>query len=279
VLKWDGHTHTKYCYHGSNAEEEMYLDSAIRQGFERFSLTEHPPLPAGWIADEALFRELAMPEEELALYMEYAQRMKQKYEGKIEVLVGLELDYLHGRTSFMDRLVDRWQDRLEDAVISVHYLPGAGGMRCIDFTADDFRQGLLAHYGSMNAVVDEYFNHVEAAIAWAQHLPIARKRLGHIDLIGKFRLALPPFDETAWRRRLESLLSRIKAAGIGIDVNTAGLRVATCGKPYVPEWFLQRCREQGIELVFGSDAHKPEHAGAGWEWFEGRICGSSGSDG
>ncbi|MGM1047789.1 MAG: PHP-associated domain-containing protein [Bacillota bacterium] len=46
-----------------------------------------------------------------------------------------------------------------------------------------------------------------------------------------------------------------------------GLRVETCGKPYVSEWFLIECKQRGIQCVYGSDAHNPTHLGIGWDWF------------
>ncbi|MFE5322727.1 histidinol-phosphatase HisJ [Paenibacillus sp. NPDC056579] len=274
IMKWDGHTHTRFCYHGNSAPSEQYIDRAIELGFERYTLSEHPPIPQGWINDPALFRELAMPESELPDYMTYAQQMKRQYEGRIEITVGLELDYLPGRLDYTERIVDQWQGQLEDVVYSVHYLPGIDGIRCIDFTADDFRDGLIAYYGTMNKVVEEYYNHVEAAIDWAAKLPV-RTRLGHINLIEKFRLALPDIDPSIIDRRLKAIVPRLAKAGIGIDVNTAGLRVATCGKPYAPEWFIRECIAQGVPCIYGSDSHKPDHVGTGWDWFEEQLTSAS----
>lgn len=253
------------------------MERAVELGFQRYTISEHPPLPDRWVNDPRLMEELAMPEERLPEYMDYALRMKERFAGRIEVTVGLELDYLPGALSYTERIVDRWHKQLEDVVCSVHFLPGAGGMRCIDFTADDFREGLLAYYGSMDAVVEEYYNHVEAAIEWAARLPM-RKRIGHINLIEKFRLALPPIDETRMERRLQEIVPKLAAAGVGVDVNTAGLRVPTCGKPYVPAWFLQSCREQGVVCVYGSDAHRPEHVGSGWEWYEEHMPAGDGRE-
>ncbi|MBP3966426.1 histidinol-phosphatase HisJ [Paenibacillus lignilyticus] len=270
VMKWDGHTHTKFCYHGNDAPSELYVDRAIELGFTRYTISEHPPLPANWVQDEKLMYELAMPSEELPLYMAYANSIKQQYEGKIDIVVGLELDYLQGALPFTEAIVERYQQQLEDVVYSVHYLPGKDGMYCVDFTADDFTANLLSYYGTMEKVVDEYYNHVEAAIAFASKLPM-RKRIGHINLIEKFALKLPPIDEAQIRRRLTTLLPLLQQGNVGIDVNTAGLRVPSCGKPYVPEWFMQECMTMGIELVYGSDAHRPEHVGSGWDWFESQF--------
>lgn len=267
MIKWDGHSHTKFCKHGNPAELELYLNRAVELGFERYSVTEHPPLPDRWVDDAPLMAELAMDFDEMAAYFKDVQEYKKRYEGRLEVAVGLEIDYLHDAFDFTEAMVAPWADVLEDCVVSVHYLPGRGGMRCIDFKADDFKVNLLDYYGSMEKVVGEYFDHVELAIETAIRLP-GRKRIGHIGLIGKFRQALPPIDGVQVRERLERLLRMLVKAGVGIDVNTAGLRVPTCGEAYVPEWFIREATAAGVECVYGSDSHKPEQVGFGWEYYE-----------
>lgn len=267
MLKWDGHTHTRFCYHGSDAASELYIDRAIELGFERYTLSEHPPLPANYVDDASLFAELAMPMEQLPDYFQYVKEMKEKYEGAIEITAGLELDYLQGHTDFTASIVDRWQHELQDVVYSVHYLPGVGGMRCIDFTPDDFKTNLLAYYGTMEKVVDEYYDHVEQAIAEASKLPM-RTRIGHINLIQKFQTVLPPLDEEQLNKRMRALLPLLAGSKVAVDINTAGLRVATCGNAYVPLWFMQECISLGIACVYGSDAHKPEQVGFGYDYYE-----------
>lgn len=270
MLRWDGHTHTQFCYHGSRAELNEYVDRAIALGFERYSVTEHPPLPEGWVPNEPLMAELAMPMAELPAYVEYVLRMKKAYEGRIELTVGLEMDYLHGNEAFSDEVLRPYADVLEDAVVSVHYLPGEGGMYCVDYTADDIRQNLLPVYGSMDSLAETYFDHMELAIAWAARLPM-RTRVGHPLLVQKFASQLPAIDESLLRRRLERIGDLLAASGVGLDVNTAGLRVPTCGRPYAPDWFVRRCRAAGVEVVYGSDSHKPEQVGFGYDWFQAAL--------
>ncbi|MEF3353854.1 histidinol-phosphatase HisJ [Paenibacillus sp. GYB006] len=269
-LKWDGHTHTQYCYHGSSERQEMYIDRAIDLGFERYTLSEHSPLPVGLFKDTNLFKRLAMPIEELPLYFQYAKKMKLLYASKLDITVGLELDYLPAHLSFTERIVNDWHADLQDIIYSVHYLPGVEGIHCIDYTAESFREDILAFYGSMENVVNEYYDHVEAAITWVAQLPI-RKRIGHINLIEKFASELPSIDEKQVRTRLEGIIPLLIKSNVGLDVNTAGLRVKSCGKPYVLEWFLAECMKQGIACVYGSDSHKPEHVGTGWDWFVKHI--------
>jgi histidinol-phosphatase (PHP family) len=267
MIKWDGHTHTLFCYHGSDAQLTEYIDRAIDLGFTRYSVTEHPPLPEGWVQDEKLMTELAMPMNQLSDYISYVQEMKRRYEGQIEITVGLEMDYLHESEAFSNKMLEPYKEIIEDVVVSVHYLPTDSGMYCIDYTADDFRQNLLNGYGSMNSVAEAYFDHVEKAINWAASLPM-RKRLGHPLLIEKFSRMLPEISESLIRRRLEGIVGLLQTSGVGVDVNTAGLRVPSNGKAYAPEWFIRACQAQGIELVYGSDSHKPEQVGFGWDWFQ-----------
>jgi len=273
LLKWNGHTHTNFCRHGSSAPMEDYIREALKHGFERYTISEHPPLPAGWIPDEPLMRELAMPEKELPAYFEAAVQMKRRYQERLEILVGLELDYLEGRTGYSEQLLEQAAGRLDDLLVSVHYLRGRGGMRCIDFTPHDFRDNLLSYYGTMEAVVEAYCDQVEQAVEWAGGLP-GNKRLGHVNLIRKFHTELPEVEADQLNERLRRLVPALKRARIGLDVNTAGFRISTCGEPYVPVWLIKTCRAEGIPCVFGSDAHKPEDVNSGWEWFAG-VIGSS----
>lgn len=264
--KWDGHTHTEFCPHGGDEDTSAYLDRAVELGFAKYSVTEHSPLPSGWV-DEGVRRFLAMEREELPAYLEAASGAKARYEGRIEVLVGLELDYLPGREDFTLGLVEESMPRLDEALISVHYLPGKGGMRNVNYTPEDFEEGLVGHYGSTAAVIEEYFDHVEAALEFASGLPVP-VRLAHPALIRKFRLALPGFDDARVDERLRALLPKLEREGIGLDANTSGLEIPSCGEAHVPEWMVGECLARGIRCVYGTDAHAPHLLGSGWEWFE-----------
>jgi histidinol-phosphatase (PHP family) len=268
-MKWDGHTHSQFCKHGSDLHVRNYVLRALELGFERYTITEHPPIPERWINDDVLMRELAMERNELAAYTDCVLELKREFAGQLEVTLGLEMDYLHGHDAFSEEILSQVYDQLEDVLISVHYLPARGGMRCIDYKPDDFREHLLNYYGTMAKVVDAYYDHVELAIHSAAAWKLsARKRLGHINLIEKFRLVLPSIDAEQMKERLLRILPILQSSGVGIDVNTAGIRKSTCGIAYVPSWFMEQCRNRGIALVYGSDAHHPRDVGSGWEWYD-----------
>lgn len=268
TVKWDGHTHTNYCRHGSHAPIVDYLKRAIELGFERYSITEHPPLPVDWMDFRIAGRkvELAMSFDELDHYFREAKAYKKQFEGTLDIRIGLELDYLPGQESFTNQLVEKYAEHMDEAILSVHFLPGVGGMRFLDNTPDDFEVGLLQHYGTMEEIVDAYFEDVQTAIRMAGAFPLPM-RIGHIGLIEKFRRALPPINPDQMNEHFESLLPLLLQYGVGVDVNTAGLRKETCGIAYVPHWFIDQCKARGIACVFGSDAHSPSDVGADWDWF------------
>ncbi|MGM1047790.1 MAG: histidinol-phosphatase HisJ [Bacillota bacterium] len=223
LLKWDGHTHTPYCYHGSDILQELYIVQAIKLGFQRYTLSEHSPLPIDWIDDIRLYKRLAMPRDELSLYIQHAKRFKLNYQDKIDVTVGLELDYLPGKLDYTESILNDWGQELEDVIFSVHYLPGVGGIRLIDYRPDYFKDYILAYYGTMEKVVDEYYDHIEAAITWVSQLS-NRKRIGHINLIEKFKDALPKMDEMQIKERLERIVPLLIKNNVGLDVNTARIK-------------------------------------------------------
>lgn len=266
AAKWDGHTHTAFCRHGASEELDAYLTRAVQLGFTRYTVTEHPPLPPHWLEAEDVMQTLAMDAHELPLYLQAVAQARTAWSGRIEVRTGLELDYLPGQEAFTHSLIDACEDKLMEALISVHFLPGRGGMRCVDLTAEDFVEGLVQHYGGVDAVVSTYFDHVEAAVRFAGQLGLST-RVGHLTLIEKFRLDVPSFDDELIRERLERLLPLLADTGVGIDVNVAGLRRPSCQRAYVPRAIVQRAVELGIAVVYGSDAHRPEDVGANYDWF------------
>ncbi|WP_244893367.1 histidinol-phosphatase HisJ [Ferroacidibacillus organovorans] len=272
IYKWDGHTHTHYCRHGADASVKEYVKRAMELGFERYSITEHPPLPDGYLQNVDVMNQLAMPYDELDRYVVEMAAIKQQFSREIDVRVGLEIDFLPGCEAYTRTLLAHVSHALDEILVSVHFLPGREGMRCIDLSPEDFMEGLVAHYGSVASVIHTYFDHVEAAISFASTLEIP-VRMGHLALIEKFRDALPAFDDALVRARLTRLLPLIKAAGVGVDCNVAGFRKATCRRPYVPVWWMARALREEIPLVFGSDAHSPGDVGADWAWFEQVIQG------
>jgi histidinol-phosphatase (PHP family) len=264
-MKWDGHTHSPFCRHGSTAPLEQYAMAANAHGCVRLSVTEHAPLPPHWVDDAAL---CAMDVGELDAYIACVQRVREQYAGVLDVCVGIELDYLSGNVGFMENIVHRIDGALHDVIVSVHFVPGRNGtMRCIDYTPEYVRTHVLPAYGTMDRLVEAYYDEVEQAIAsvsMVSGLP-SRVRLGHVEVIDKFRAVLPPYDRAYCDERLLRLVPMLAHYGVGIDLNTAGLRKPHCQRVYATQSFVDACRKADVPIVFGSDAHDPSEVAYGWD--------------
>ena len=105
------HTHTVYS-DGAKSPEEMIL-KAIDLGLDSIGISDHAPIkgdPTNW----------NMKEDDLAQYFIDLKLLKEKYKDKIDVLLGLEIDYIPNIISAQS---DYLQANLFDYHIgSVHFV-------------------------------------------------------------------------------------------------------------------------------------------------------------
>ena len=250
--KWDGHCHSQFCPHGKGEATEAMVRQAVALGFERLSLTEHAPLPPGLLEDQRLFDELALRPSEVEPYLEHARALKKKYQGQIEISVGLEVDYLPGYEEVVLDFYRSWGDQLEDSLLSLHFLPGPKEPLMVDFSPEDVATRLLPHYGGLKEATLAYWHWVMESVKlpFGDHRPT---RLGHLGLINKFSKVFEPYPlEPEFYRPLALAIAQ---AGYQLDYNCSGFGRKTCGQAYLPTALLALAQELGIPLVYGSDAH------------------------
>ncbi|SFJ69564.1 histidinol-phosphatase HisJ [Thermoflavimicrobium dichotomicum] len=265
-MKIDGHTHTHYCPHGSGEETAKYIEKAIELDFDVYVLTEHPPLPASFRNQlpysEELISSLAMKEADLDSYIKEMHKLKQKYKDRIQIRVGLELDYLPEHLDWTRYLLKEYDGYLDETILSVHFLKGVNGWRCVDLTPEDYKEGLIEYYGDFHSVQKVYYQTLQEAIC-----TFHPTRVGHLTLCQKFQhyfangLYIP--EET--RKQILSILSIIKQQGCSLDFNTAGLYKKYCLEPYPSSWIVQKACEWEIPLIFGSDAHAVDQVGRSYD--------------
>lgn len=240
----DCHVHTARCGH-AEGDASAYLAAARLAGVSVLGFTEHLPLPE----DLDPSREYSMPPSELADYVAEVEGLKRAsaeaaktgHGGDITVLLGVEADWLPGRMDAVESLI---ASQPFDVVLgSVHFLD--------DWAFDD--PALLAKWDStdVDAVWERYFARVAEAAASGLFDVMA-----HPDLVKKFghRPARDP------RELFEAAAGAFAAAGVAIEVSTAGLRKPV-GELYPSAEFLAACRRAGVPATMGSDAHAPHEVG------------------
>ena len=87
--KWDGHTHTELCPHGSGDKTATMIEKAIDLGFTDYSLTEHAPLPKTFLSSYAGDREgyetASLTWEQVEAYLALAQDLQRAYKKQIHI--------------------------------------------------------------------------------------------------------------------------------------------------------------------------------------------------
>lgn len=234
----DYHIHTALCKHAVGDAAE-YEREANGLRIPEICFTDHVPSMNGYDPEHR------MALEAFSRYEEMVHTLQRK-NGFPRILFGIEADYYEG----CETVLAKWLSAHSfDLVLgSVHFINGWG------FDNPDERH---------------VWDSVDVTGTWQTYFEAVSKlaasglfdAVGHLDLPKKFGYRPP---ERALREMIRPTLDRIASAGMGIEINTAGLR-----KPvkeiYPSAEILSMAREREIPICFGSDAHSPEDVGAGFD--------------
>lgn len=255
---YDGHVHTHYCPHGTSEKINAYIERAIQLGYRGITFTEHAPLPEHF-SDPAPTKDSSMDISKLGSYLTDLKGYQKTYGEKIEIKIGLEIDYIEGQEEETKHLLSRIGPNLADSILSVHFLQLEDEWFCLDYSDSEFER-IISRFGTTEAVYDAYYRTLKKAIM-SDLGPFKPKRIGHLSLVSKFQKKYPSsYDST---RQMLDLLPLIKQKGYQLDVNTAGLFKPLCEDIYPPAAILEEAASMGIPLVYGSDSHHPSDLGRG----------------
>ena len=227
----DLHTHSTFS-DGVNSVEEM-VRQAINQNLLSIGLSDHSTTPFDL--------RYCMREGNLAPYLAELARVKEKYEGQIQVYTGMELD---GWSELKDR------EQFDYIIGDCHYIQAGGSFHSVDHAPEE-------HFGAMR----EYFSGDALAYARAYYdTYVQRTRvnrpdiLGHFDLVRKFD-SVKEEDPKYRSLATEALLACLEVTPI-VEVNmnplTRGYRLT----PYPDRFLLEEILTHGGAVTVCSDAHK-----------------------
>jgi histidinol-phosphatase (PHP family) len=227
--------HTPLCKH-AGGPMEAYVERAIDLGLREVGFSDHNPLPDGRSAN------VRMSEAELAYYVERVTELRYRYRGKINVMLGLEVDYVEGLEDYLQKQIAAYP---WDYIIgSIHFLDNA----CREPSWP--RQ----YAGDGHELYTRYFELVRRMV-----------RSGFCDIVAHFDVVkrsghLPGEREADDVART---LQEIKDAGLCMEINTSGYRHAELPEPqpYPMLPIVEQSLALGIPLTVNSDAHLPEQVG------------------
>lgn len=269
--KWDGHTHSEFCPHASIKRTHLMVEKAIALGFKKYSITEHAPLPKELLAYPETPLNSSILTSELPDYLLHLQDLKKHYAAQIQILIGLEVDYLLEMEDFTQKLLTENERFLDEIIYSLHFLPSSSGrLKLLDKSAEDI-QLFFPNY-SAEKLWEVYWQSMEKmlSIQWKFSKPI---RVGHLLLIEKYRKK-NPISRAVYKKWLayivERILPLVAQKKYSLDWNVAGLRKKYCQKIYWKAELTDKAKELNIPLVYGSDSHDVSEVGAdfnSWESF------------
>ena len=148
------HSHSIYC-DGNNTPAEM-AEAAYKLGFVSYGFSGHSYLPYP--------NDYAMSLENEQKYRHDISQLKKQYDGKMEILLGLELD---SDTPYPDFKYDF-------LISSVHHLEVGGNIYFVDDTPASFAECLNA-FGGIKAMCKAFFD-----------LTVTAALRKNIDIVGHF---------------------------------------------------------------------------------------------
>jgi len=237
----DYHMHTPRCHHATGKVCE-YAQAAVDAGLKEIGMSDHSPMPPEFADD------WRMREDELPAYLHEVEQVRARFDGKLCVRIGLEVDFRCGSEAYISKLLSVYD---WDYVIgSVHYIR--------DWNFDNPEKMNRWDKHGIEQVYCDYFDLV-AQSAGTGMFDI----IGHPDLIKKFGHR-PPADSRRVHKAEEHMLQAVKKADTALEISSAGLR-----KPvkeiYPQPRIIARAAELGIPFAFGSDAHAPASVGHGMD--------------
>ncbi len=122
---------------------------------------------------------------QMEVYLERLSQLKKEYDGQISILTGLETDFITGYEEETAAFLNTYGPSLDDGILSVHFLKTGPSYICLDFDEHAFQQ-LAAHFGSVEAVYEQYYETVYSSIVTPLG-PFKPKRVGHITLVKNSR--------------------------------------------------------------------------------------------
>jgi histidinol-phosphatase (PHP family) len=235
MTKINYHTHHYLCRHASGNVDDYVLE-AIKNGYKILGMSDHGPLPC-----EPPFERMSYKEFE-EIYLKQIEDAKTKYQNKLQILKGLEIEYIYNYDSFYKDLLTK----VDYLILACHYYSG-----------DELT---MKYKGSGNvndsSKLEEYTDLAVAALNTGYF-----KIFAHPDI---FMTSYPYFDSHAKECSKRIIEAAIKN-NVVLEFNANGLRKGKRKFENGDEDYSYPCKnfwnlvsEMNAEVTIGSDCHEPK---------------------
>lgn len=242
------HSHCLYC--DGRAGMEDFVRFALSYGFTSYGFSSHAPLPfsTAWTMEWDCMDD----------YLAEFRRLKEKYAGRIELYVGLEIDYLNEESN---PSIARFRELpLDYRIGSVHLLYNdRDEVVDIDVPADAFRQIVDREFGGdLERVVRLYYARLRRMLELGGF-----DIVGHADKMHYNAMCYRPglLDEPWYDDLVRDYLAEIARRGYQVEINTKAYR--SLGTFFPNERYFSYLHSLGVRVQVNSDSHYPELINSG----------------
>lgn len=220
------HTHTWRCNHATDTEEE-YVLCGLERGLKILGFSDHGPFYFPKDHD-SYFR---MKPEQLPGYVDTVLGFREKYRGKVEIPLGLELEYY---PKYLPEILPVLKDAgIEYLLLGQHFIGNEIG----------------EHYsGAATADVDILKRYC-AQTADAMQTGLFTY-FAHPDLL-KFK-----GNDSDYRRHMRHICREAKSCGLPLEMNLLGFFK---NRNYPDRRFWELAAQEGCSVVLGCDTHAAKH--------------------
>jgi len=227
---------------------ETMCRAAFEKGLAAIGFSAHAP-----IEKTGLNSNWHIQARRLEEYAREVRAARSRWEGKLAVFLGLEVDYIKGLRSALDG--DIRGLGLDYVIGSVHYLiPPRGAPFTVDGPAAEVEQGVTEGFGGDGeAMMHAYWDAVAEMTALG-----GIDIVGHLDLVKKNNGADRWFsaESGSYRQRLGETARAIAAGGFVVEASTGGMNRGHLAETYPSLPALRLLRQHKVPVTITADAHR-----------------------
>ena len=248
-MKFDLHTHHFRCGHADDTIE-AYIQAGIKAGLGVIGISDHSP----YFANEHDQPQpgIAMAKSDFANYVEEVLQLKAKYEGKIDVLLGVESDFYPEHAQLYKDIYARYP--FDYIIGSIHQTRGVS----------IFNRRRWKGLSPKEQITEK--RHYYELIGQSAKSGMFQV-LGHIDAMKGY---YPAFSDIPSEEIIDETLSMIADSGVAIEINTSA-KLKDAEEWYPSNAILERACHYGVQVTFGSDSHVPSRVGDEWDAVAKRL--------
>lgn len=219
------HTHTARCNHAVGTERE-YVENAMAMGLKILGFSDHTP----YIFPGEYYSHFRMKLHELENYVETVLALRKEYAGRIEIPLGLELEYY---PKLLPNLLPVLRDYpIDYLILGQHFIGNEIDEHYSGWATADVH--ILERY--VNQTIDAMYSGLFTYFA-------------HPDLIHFTG------DDKVYREHMRRVCQTAKNCNIPLEVNLLGMME---NRNYPKSFFWELAAEEGCRVIFGRDAHNPK---------------------